>query len=258
MLGSNIMIALRLAGLLVMLAAFRLGAAEAIQSLAGFTDVGVVFDGGAGFAFKPATNLYVNALGYLFLTNLSALDSAVVELQDSRGDVRASVTLTNSSPQAGDWNYQAIPAFFVPANTTNYVVAYDPVEYAASHTKSWSGAHVEAVSPGTTWFEPAPELVYLGPTVGTDIVASPSYYYIGANFQFIGVPSPPALEIVLTLTNTVVLTWPTQAVSFHLQATTSLRSWPITNLADQPIVADTNNVLVLPCSQPSTFYRLIQ
>jgi hypothetical protein len=251
--------ALRFAWLLSLLVApLPACATDAIQSLAGFTGVGVVYDGGAGFAFKPATNLHVNALGYLFLTNLSALDSAVVELQDARGNVRAAVTLTNSSPQSGDWSYQPIPAFFVPANSTNYVVAYDPAEYAANHTKSWSGAYVEAVSTSSTWFEAAPQLLYLGPAEGTSIVAGPSYYYIGANFQFTDSPGPPVLEIALTLTNTVVLTWPTQAVSFYLQATTNLLSWPTTNLADQPVVTDTNNVLVLPCSQPRTFFRLIQ
>jgi hypothetical protein len=251
--------ALRFAGLLALwTAALPAGATDAIQALAGFTQVGVVYDGGAGFAFKPATNIYINALGYLFLTNLSALDGAVVELQDARGNVRASVTLTNTSPESGDWSYKPIPAFFVPANSTNYVVAYDPAQYAFNHTKSWSGAYVEAVSTTTTWFEPAPELLYLGPSDGTNIVAGPSYYYIGATFQFTGIPGPPALAIALTSTNTVVLTWPTQAVSFHLQATTDVRVWPTTNLTDQPAISDTNNLLVLPCSQPGTFFRLIQ
>ncbi len=252
------MIALRLAASLLLIAASRLGATEAIQSLVGFTEVGVVYDGGAGFAFKPATNLYVNALGYLFLTNLSALESATVELQDAQGNVRASVTLTNNPPPSGDWTYQPIPAFFVPANSTNYIVAYDPVQFALYHTKSWSGAYVEAVSTNTTWFEPAPELLYLGPTAGTNIIGSPTNYLIGANFQFTDTPGPPMLKIAPTVTNTVVLTWPTQAASFHLQATRTLLSWPATNLADVPTVADTNNVLVLPRSRPGTFFRLIQ
>jgi hypothetical protein len=239
-------------------ATLPLAATEAIQSLVGFTDAGVIYDGGAGFAFKPATNLYVNALGYLFSTNLASLDSAVVELLDARGTVRASATLTTNSPQQGDWSYQTIPAVFVPANSTNYIVAYDPVQYAADHTKSWSGAYVEAVSPDSTWFAAAPELRYLGAADGTNIISDSGYYLIGANFQFTATPPPPALRIVLTPTNTVVLSWPTQAVAFNLQATTNLLSWPATNVPDQPVVAGTNNVLVLPPSQPRTFFRLIQ
>ena len=61
-----------------------LAATEAIQSLAGITDVGAIYDDGAGFAFKPATNLFVNALGYLFTSIPLALDSAVVELLQPR------------------------------------------------------------------------------------------------------------------------------------------------------------------------------
>jgi hypothetical protein len=243
---------------LICAAAPSLAATEAIQSLVGFTDVGVVTNGGAGFAFKPATNVYVNALGYLFMTNLAALDSAVVELLDSRGTVRDSATVTTNTPPQGDWSYQSIPAVFVPANSTNYLVAYDPVQYAIDHTKSWSGAFVEAISPASTWFEAAPELLYLGPTEGTNITGDPWYYFIGANFQFTAVPTPPALGIFLTETNTVVLSWPTQAVAFNLQATTNLFSWPATNVPDQPVVIDTNNVLVLPPSEPRTFFRLIQ
>jgi hypothetical protein len=238
--------------------ALPLGATEAIQSLLGLTDFGVIADGGAGFAFRPATNLYISSLGYFFSTNFASLGSAVVELQDSRGRVRASVTLTNALPQSGAWSYQPIPSYFVPANSTNYVVAYDPVQYAAYHTRSWAGAYVEAVSPSSTWFAPAPELLYLGPTYGTNITGDPWYYFIGANFEFTATPGPPVLGVAPTLTNTVTLSWPTQAAAFHLQATTNLRSWPATNLAEQPIVVDTNNVLELPCAQPGTYFRLIQ
>ena len=77
-------------------------ATEAIQSLAGLTEFGVITGGGAGFAFRPATNLYVNALGYLFSTNYVSLGSATVELLDSRGTVLASVTL--------DTNVVTVPA----------------------------------------------------------------------------------------------------------------------------------------------------
>jgi hypothetical protein len=251
--------AIRFACLLSIAAgALPLSATEAIQSLVGFTDVGIVYDGGAGFAFRPATNLYINALGYLFLTNLSALDSAVVELQDSRGNVRASVLLTNSLPQSGDWSYQPITSFFVPANSTNYLVAYDPVQYGIDGTKAWSGAYVEALDPSTNWFQAAPELLYLGATDGTNIIGGPKFYFIGPNFQFTDAPGPPVLRIARTPTNTVVLAWPTQAAAFHLQATTNLLSWPPTNIAGQPTVIGTNNVLVLPPSPPSTFFRLIQ
>ena len=186
------------------------------------------------------------------------MDSAIVELLDSRGAVLASATLTTNPPPAGDWTYQAIPAVFVPANSTNYIVAYDPVEYATDHVKAWAGAYVEAVSPDTTWFEPAPELLYLGPAQGTNVIDDPWYYLIGANLQFTDRPSAPALHILRTLTNTVVLTWPTQAAAFHLQATTNLLSWPATNLTNQPAVVGTNNVLVLPRGQAGTFFRLVQ
>ena len=233
-------------------------ATEAIQSLIGLTDFGVIADGGAGFAFKPATNLYVSGLGYLFATNYAALDSAVVELLDSQGAVRASAVLVSNPPPTGDWSYQAVPPIFIPANSTNYIVAYDPVEYAASGVKAWAGAYVEAVSPELTWFEPAPDLLYLGPTQGTNVISDPWYYLIGPNFQFATAPAPPALQILHTLTNTVVLTWPTQAVSFSLQATTNLLDWPATNLPVPPEVSGTNNLLVLPATGRQTYYRLVQ
>lgn len=251
--------ALALAGLALLCSnAPPLPAAEAIQSLVGLTEFGVITDGGAGFAFKPATNLYVSALGYFFATNFTALDSATVELLDSRGAVRAAATLTTNPPPNGGWTYQAIPSVFLPANSINYVVAYDPAAYAADGVKAWAGAYVEAISPGTTWFEPAPELLYLGPTQGTTVISDPWYYLIGANFQFTAAPAPPALQILRTLTNTVVLTWPTQAVAFSLQATTNLLDWPTTNLPVSPEVSGTNNLLVLPTSARLTFYRLVQ
>ena len=224
----------------------------------GLTEFGVIANDGAGFAFKPATNLYVSALGYFFASNYAALDSAVVELLDSRGVVRASATLATNSPPTGDWSYQAIPAIFLPANSTNFIVAYDPAEYATSHVKAWAGAYVEAVSPDTTWFEPAPELLYLGPAQGPNVIGEPWYYLIGANLQFTVAPAPPALQIRRTLTNTVVLTWPTQAAAFSLQAATNLLSWPATNLPASPEVSGTNNLPVIPSSGRQTFFRLVQ
>jgi hypothetical protein len=251
--------ALALAGLgFVCPAASSAPATEAIQSLVGLTDFGVIAHDGAGFAFKPATNLYVSALGYLFATNYAALDSAVVELLDSRGLVRASATLTTNPPPTGGWSYQDIPAVFLPANSTNYIVAYDPVEYAANHVKVWAGAYVEAISPDTAWFEPASELLYLGPAQGTNVIGEPWYYLIGANLQFTVAPAPPALHIGRTLTNTVVLTWPTQAAAFSLQAATNLLSWPTTNLPVSPVVSGTNNLLVLPATERQTCFRLVQ
>ena len=251
--------ALALAGLALLgPAASSAAATEAIGALVGLTDFGIIADGGAGFAFKPTTNLFISGLGYLFATNYAALDSAVVELLDSQGAVRASATLFSNPPPAGDWSYQSIPAVFISANSTYHIVAYDPVEHAASGVKAWAGAYVEAVSPDTTWFEPAPELLYLGPTQGTNVIGEPWYYLIGANFQFITAPEPPALQILFTLTNTVVLTWPTQAVSFSLQATTNLLDWPATNLPISPDVSGTDNLLVLPATGRQTFYRLVQ
>jgi hypothetical protein len=233
-------------------------ATEAIQSLVGAGVFGGGWGDGAGFAFKPATNIYVNALGYLFSTDYNSLPSAVVELLDARGTLWASATLTTNSPQLGDWSYQAIPAVFLPANSTNFIMAYDPVEYAANHKKSWTGAYVQAVSTNSTWFEAARALGYLGPAEGTAVTDPPWFYLVGANFQFTGAPAPPTLQILRTRTNTVVLTWPTQAVSFSLQATTNLLSWPATKFPASPIVSGSNNVLVVPASQRRTFFRLTQ
>jgi len=251
--------AVALAGLVVICpVASPRAATEAIQELIGLTDFGIIADGGAGFAFKPATNLYISGLGYLFATNYAALDSAVVELLDSQGAVRASAVLVSNPPPTGDWSYVEIPSVFLPAYSTNYIVAYDPVEYAASNVKAWAGAYVEAVSPDTTWFAPAPELLYSGPTQGTNVIGDPWYYLIGPNFQFTTAPAPPALQVFFTLTNTVALTWPTQAASFRLQATTNVLLWPATNLPGFPEVSGTNNLLVLPATGRQTLYRLVQ
>ena len=250
--------ALTLASVVLVSAASPLAATEAIQSLTGFTDVGILNGGGAGFGFKPTTNIYISKLGYIFPANFTGLTSATVELLDSRGTVLTSATITTNSPRSGDWSYEAIPAVFVPAKSTNYIVAYDPVQYAIDQTKAWAGAYVEAVSPGTTWFESAPELGYLGPAQGAEVFDDPWFYLIGANFQFTDVPSAPALRLLSTRTNTVVLSWPTQAVSFHLQSTTNLLAWPAASLTNQPSVAGTNNVLILPRGQTGTFFRLVQ
>jgi hypothetical protein len=58
--------------------------------------------------------------------------------------------------------------------------------------------------------------------------------------------------------NSVILTWPTNAVGFTLQSTTNLASpsaWTTNSLA--PIVIGDQNVLTNPTTSSQQFYRLI-
>jgi hypothetical protein len=100
-------------------------------------------------------------------------------------------------------------------------------------------------------------LHYLGAADGTNVISGSGYYLIGPNFQFTEAPAPPVLRIQWTRTNAVVLSWPTQAASFRLQATTNIRSWPTSSIPAPPTVLGTNSVLILPRSLPQTYFRLV-
>jgi hypothetical protein len=68
--------------------------------------------------------------------------------------------------------------------------------------------------------------------------------------------SPPTLRILLTATNTVVITWPTNSTAYALQQTYTLNpaNWqPATNPVN--VISNENRVTV-PIGPTTTFFRL--
>jgi hypothetical protein len=71
-------------------------------------------------------------------------------------------------------------------------------------------------------------------------------------------PGSPTLAIVLTPTNTVVLSWPAASTGFALQQNADLRTvnWqPVTNIVN--VVGDLNQVIIAPLVG-NDFFRLVQ
>jgi hypothetical protein len=67
---------------------------------------------------------------------------------------------------------------------------------------------------------------------------------------------PPSLTARHTLTNSVVLSWPTNADGFTLQQNADLTASNWTNTTDNVTVADTNNTVLLLSPAGNRFFRL--
>ncbi|HTL18101.1 MAG TPA: hypothetical protein VL793_12765 [Patescibacteria group bacterium] len=69
---------------------------------------------------------------------------------------------------------------------------------------------------------------------------------------------PPQLSIAATLTNTVVVSWPSSSTGFSLQQSTVLSSTSWTDVSVSPIDDGTIKLVVLPLSSNNLFLRLKQ
>jgi hypothetical protein len=85
-----------------------------------------------------------------------------------------------------------------------------------------------------------------------------SYSVYGGFWSLLAVPGPgmPALSILPTRTNTVVIAWPAPSTGFVLQQSSALATGNWSTVTNTPIVtADQNQVIINPPSG-SWFYRL--
>jgi hypothetical protein len=81
--------------------------------------------------------------------------------------------------------------------------------------------------------------------------------YGGIEIASLGVPPSPQLQITATVTNTVVLSWPTPAAAFAVQQSASLSSANWVTVTDRSVVVAGRNQVVLPAPNGTMFYRLV-
>lgn len=84
-------------------------------------------------------------------------------------------------------------------------------------------------------------------------------YDFVANFTLVSPPlSPPRLELLLTDTNTVILSWPAEASGFVLQENPDFTTTNWSTTTNIISFVNTNNQAVLPLSSGKNFFRLAQ
>lgn len=133
---------------------------------------------------------------------------------------------------------------FGPVSVEVYALDHPEIPtFAVSPFLEYLGSF--SIGPSEDWINDNPPVV-LGTT---------NYFLFGALFQFYVVP---AMELSLTGTNTVLLTWSTPVASdrFEMQVANSLSShWgPITNSISMSV---DGKEIVLPVPDNNTFFRLI-
>jgi hypothetical protein len=217
-----------------------------------------VFSDQAGFSFRPTSNLVVTALGYHFdegATNASY----TVELFDGSWLPLASATLSASGSAPGQIIYTNITPRRLPAGSTIFLVCHDANVFAGNGARFWSGNYVWEGTTGS--FEVAPELEYLGATVGRNLYGgtnAPQVLWVGPSFRFLTAADiiPAALRIEPTESNTVRISWSATDVLGQLQTTTDL-GMGMTDVLIPPVVEGTDKVLELPATEAQAFFRLV-
>lgn len=225
--------------------------------------VGVLLGGGAGWFFVPTTNLTVTSVGYLDLATAGGDPGAVVTMWAGTTTVIASYTgITDSSKQLGDIVSAPIPALALTAGQPYSITVY----ITPLSGSTWSGALLD--NSGVVQYDPfqvAPELSqYHAWQLGQDGTFTPfssdpgedqQLLWLGPTFTYqIGSPRP-SLTIAETNNNSVLLTWPTNAVGFVLQRSVAVTG-TYANVTNFPSVVGANYATTLPRTNAGAFFRL--
>jgi len=229
-------------------------ATEALQDIKTYSQTGLQYDE-VGFSFLTATNITVTNLGYRFKSNAIA-SSYVVRLLDANGGQLAAATLNAPAGNTNQLVYTNIDSVALVAGSTNYLVAYDALEFATNNgTKFWENYIIDVGDSNSGSFTVASALVYLGATLSTNLLAgsnSTNYLFVGPNFKFTTELVVSYLTIRLTPSNTVQLLWPESDTVGQLQTAPDL-SQAMTNVANPPVIVGTNKVVELPLHTNALF-----
>jgi hypothetical protein len=225
--------------------------------------VGVTLDGGPGWFFVPTTNLTVTSVGYLDLAIAGGDPGAVVTIWAGTNTVIASYTgITDPSAQLGDIVSASIPPLGLTAGQPYSITVYT----ALLSGSTWYGSlHDNSGIVEYDPFQVAPELSrYHAWQLGRDGSFTPfsgdpgaaqQLLWLGPTFTYqIGSPRP-SLTIAQTANNSVLLTWPTNAVGFVLQSSAAVTGI-YSNATNSPSVVGVNYATALPRTNAATFFRL--
>ena len=119
-------------------------------------------------------------------------------------------------------------------------IQYNPFQVAPELTqyKAWQLQPDGSFAPFSSDPSQNQQLLWLGPTFTYDIGSS-----------------RPVLTIAPTNSNSIILTWPTNAVGFVLQSSAVVKG-SYTNVPGSPSVAGTSYTAILPRTNAAAFFRL--
>jgi len=227
----------------------RLPAAEAVQTLVDNVFAGLIFDEGGGFGLRTRTNIQITALGYEF--PLNGYSTGVVTVVSQTTEVLRSIQVSTNSPKLGKFHYESVTPLVVTAAKTIFLLGNNYEIQSPNFNALWLGNTIP-----TNEFRVSPDFDYLGAAQGTNLSSvTRDSMFQGVNFQYTGYPTPPPLHLALTLTNTIVLSWPTGDVTFRLQACSRLDA-AITNLNLTPDVKNGSSIVVIPTTEAAQYFRL--
>ena len=220
-------------------------------------------DGGPGWSFVPTTNLTVTRVGYLDLATTGGDPNAVVTFWAGTNSVIASYTgIVNGTAQYGDIVSASIPALGLTAGQA-YTITVSTAPLSGS---TWYGSLFDNTGIlGGGPFQVAAELgQYQAWQLNQDgtfapLVSDPGengkLLWLGPTFTY-QVGSPPVvLTITLTNSNSVLLSWPTNATGFVLQSSLAVTGI-YADVTNSPSVIGTRYATILPRTNTASFFRL--
>jgi len=227
--------------------------------------VGVLLSGGPGWSFVPTTNLLVTSIGYLDLATAGGDPGAVVTIWAGTNTVIASYTgITDPSAELGDIVSASIPALALTAGQSYLITVYT----APLSASTWSGSLLD--NSGLVQYDPfqvAPELAqYRAWQLNPNGTFTPFYpdpaedqqlLWLGPTFTYLIGSPRPSLTIAETNNNSVLLTWPTNAVGFVLQSSAAVTG-TYSNVTNSPSVIGVNYATTLSRTNASAFFRLMK
>lgn len=207
---------------------------------------------GVAFAFRPKVPLLITALRYDFHPNASGFATSRVDLLNATGQILATARLDTNAAALGQDYQELQPPLMLPAGSTNFLRASILLEEPPPGVDYfWFGL----VTP-TDQITIAPELDYLGAGPGLNLNTYDQLnFHIGANFRFATI-APVNLQISLTSSNHVRLSWPATSGTYtlHTGPTPEAILTPVTQV---PQLLGEEHVVTLPVSASNSFFRLI-
>ena len=220
-------------------------------------------NGGPGWSFVPTTNITVTSVAYLDLATAGGDPNVVVTIWDSTNTVLAAYTgITDPSAQQGDLVYGTVAPLGLSAGQTYTITA----NTAPLSESSWLGAlHDNSGAVDDDTFQLAAQLTQFQAwqfnpdgtfsPLTPDPTENQQLLWLGPTFTYqLGLP-PPTLTIALTNSESVVLSWPTNAVGYVLQTSLAVTG-SYANVTNSPAVSGVRYVVTLPNTNPAAFFRL--
>ena len=219
--------------------------------------------GGYGWSFVPASNIVVTSVGYLDVPGFGGDPNVVITIWSGTNAQLASYTgITNPALTGGQIISTAIAPLALSRGQLYSITAYvAPLSSSSLEVAVFDNGNSVQYNP----FILAPALSqYEGLQLNQNGTFSPlssdasqnqQLLYLGPTFTYSIFSSQPVLHIAISGSQTVQLTWPTNAAGFALQRSAIVTGtyMAVTNV---PAVAGTNYSTILSSTNAAGFFRL--